>query len=577
MRLLLTCTIAIAVLRAGTPDPATRAHIDRSFGKLPLQFEANHGQQPAPVKFLSRGRDYTVFLTPDGATLSLRRVLGPAAKGPKLEAAADLRLRLEGGDPRVKLSGTDPLTGTVNYFIGNNPAKWRTDVATYQKVRYEQVYPGIDLVFYGNQRQLEYDFVLAPGADPDAIRLAVEGADRISVDASSGDLVLRAAGQEIRFRRPVVYQPEGDGAPRQEVAGRFHANKDHVTFEVAAYDRARPLIVDPVLAYSTFLGGSGEDYAISVTVDRQGNAYIAGYTCSANFPTTAGSYDTTQPAHGQGTYCDLQASQSGADVFVTKLNPSGTALVYSTYLGGGWEDIPRSIAVDSAGDAVIGGATVSADFPVTNGSVCAPVMVEVGNCGYQEESTCSGGQAGNSGSFGSFITKLNPSGSALLWSTFMGGTGNDNISSIALDAGDNVYIAANATSAPYYPGLCSGNPDVNFVWPTTTSAYEPGFPAGGFQATFHQVFTKLSADGSTLLYSTYFGGTGGTGGSGNEDYVTSIAIDSAGKAYIGGLGNVNNFPVTPGAFQTTCASCNGRGSQTDGFVTVFDPSQSGAA
>src|ERR1019366_3641198 len=239
--------------------------------------------------------------TPDGAVLSLRKVRnqtridkpGPPALEPKLEAAADLRLRLEGGNPAVKMTGAGPLPGAVNYFVGKDPAKWRSNVTTYSTVRYEQVYPGIDLVFYGNQRQLEYDFVLAPGSTSDAIRLSVEGAERTSVDPATGDLVLRAAGQEIRFHKPVVYQPEAESAPRQEVDGRFHVNhasKDQVTFEVASYDHARTLVVDPVLAYSTFLGGSSEDYATAVAVDKAGNAYITGYTCSSNFPTTPGSY-----------------------------------------------------------------------------------------------------------------------------------------------------------------------------------------------------------------------------------------------------------------------------------------------
>lgn len=563
-----------ASLRAdnGTPDRGARARIDRSYGKLPLQFEANQGQQPAQVKFLSRGKDYTVFLTPDGATLSLRK-FEPASQRPKLEAAADLRLQLEGANPAVTMSGTDPLPGAVNYFIGKDPARWRTNVTTYAKVRYEKVYPGIDLVFYGNQRQLEYDFVLAPGAAPEAIRLAVEGADRTSVDEASGDLVLAAAGQEIRFHKPVVYQPEADGAPRQEVDARFHVNNSHVTFEVAAYDRTRALVVDPVLAYSTFLGGSSEEYGAAIAVDKQGNAYATGFTCSTNFPTTAGSYRPSQPVHGAGTGCDGSLSTSGRDAFVTKLNASGAALVYSTYLGGSYWDQADSIAVDSTGDAVVGGLTVSFDFPVTNGSVCAPVYVNVGNCVFQIESTCEGGQAPNSQSFGSFVTKLNPTGSALVWSTFMGGTGNDNIAAIALDSRGDVYIAANTSSSPGQDIFCPGNPEVNVTWPTTSTGYEPIYPANGFQTPFHQAFSKLSSDGTALLYSTLFGAPSGS--TGNWDVVSSIAVDSAGKAYIGGYGNTTGLPVTPGAFQNTCSGCPS--SQYNGFVAAFDPSQSGAA
>jgi len=581
----LICAATItAAFAANTPDAATRARIDHSYGKLPLQFEANQGQQPAQVKFLSRGRDYTVFLTPDGATLSLRKLRpevnfdkpGLPATELRLEAASDLRLKLEGANPKVTLTGADPLPGRMNYFIGNNPAKWRTDVSTYGKVRYAHVYPGIDLVFYGNQRHLEYDFVLSPGAAPDAIRLAVEGADRTLVDDATGDLVLQTGSQEIRFHKPLVYQPETDSAPRQELSGQFRVTKNHVSFALARYDHARTVVVDPVLAYSTFLGGSDEDLAYAVAIDKQGNAYITGSTCSANFPTTTGSYDPVQPPHGSGTYCNDGVSQTGSDVYVTKLNPSGSALVYSTYLGGSYQDYGRGIAVDSAGDAYVAGGTVSADFPVTNSSFCAPVLVEVGNCGFEEESTCQGGGAPNSLSFGSFITKLNPAGSALLWSTFIGGTGNDNITAMTVDSSGDVYVAANATSSPYYPGLCPGNPEVNFYWPTTSNGWAtyPNPTGGGFQTTFHQAFSKVSSDGSTLLYSTLFYSP--EGNSGNWDEATSIAVDNSGKAYIGGFGNATGFPTSLNAFQPTCASC-ANNSQYDGFVIAFDPSQSGAA
>jgi uncharacterized repeat protein (TIGR01451 family) len=592
-----------ALLRAdgGTPDPAARARIDSSYGKLPLQFEANQGQQPAQVKFLSRGQDYTVFLTPDGAVISLRklrketRVAWPTppvtpAREANLEAAADLRLKLEGANPGVTLTGADPLPGAANYLLGKDPAKWRTNVATYAKVRYAQVYPGIDLVFYGNQRQLEYDFVLAPGAYPDAIRLAVEGADRTSVDDATGDLVMAAAGQEIRFHKPTVYQPEAEDAPRQAVDGRFHVNKNEVTFEVASYDHARPLVVDPVLAYSTFLGGSDWDYAISVAVDKQGNAYITGVTCSLNFPVTTGVYQGSKKGVGNCTF----GGNPGMDVFVTKLDPSGAALVYSTFLGGSYQDTPRSIAVDSAGDAYVAGATDSFDFPVTNDSLCAPELTNTGNCVFAEVSSCEGSAHYNSSNFSSFVTKLNPTGSALMWSTFIGGTGNDNIAAMALDSGGNVYVAANTTSTPGYDNGCPGNPEVNIPWPVTTSPLT-GFqivePAAEWQSTFHQALTKFSTDGA-IMYSTLFGPQYNAASPGYGDtYVLALAVDSAGKAYMAGETDASDYLInantglilTPGAYQTTCPAClnqatfPGNYPPTDGFVVVFDPSQSGAA
>ncbi len=575
--------LGISTLRAasGTPDPAARTRIDSSYGKLPLRFEANQGQQPAQVKFLSRGQDYTVFLSPDGAVLSLRKVghrvridkPGPSVSEPKLEASADLRLRLEGGNPEVKLTGADPLPGSVNYFIGNDPAKWRSNVSTYSEVRYEQVYPGIDLVFYGNQRQLEYDFVVAPGSSPDAIRLSVEGAERTSLDPASGDLVLQAAGKEIRFHKPVVYQPEAEDAPRQAVDGRFHVGKDQVTFEVGSYDHARPLVVDPVLAYSTFLGGSSEDYATAIAVDKSGNAYVSGYTCSSNFPTTPASYRPTQPVHGSGTGCNGVLNNSGSDAFVAKLNPAGTALIYSTYLGGSYYDYPASIAVDSAGDAYVAGITGSPDFPVTNGSVCAPVNTNTGNCVFVVESSCS--PVGNN--LSGFITKLNPAGSALLWSTFIGGTGQDYVSAMALDSSGDVYVAANTNSTAGQDIFCAGNPEVNYTWPTTTGAYQTVEPATGWQTNPHNAFTKISSDGSTVLYSTFFSPAANANVStGGTEYFTSIAVDSAGKAYIGGETNASTFPATVGAYQTVCAACLNQENQ-DGLIVAFDPSQSGSA
>jgi beta-propeller repeat-containing protein len=457
-----------------------------------------------------------------------------------LDATADLRLKLEGGNPAVKLTGTDPLPGAVNYIIGKDPAKWRTNVATYAKVRYEQVYPGIDLVFYGNRQQLEYDFVLAPGAAPDAIRLAVEGADRTSVDERTGDLVLAAAGQEIRFHRPVVYQPETGEAARQEVAGRFHVNQNQVTFDVSAYDHARPLVVDPVLAYSTFLGGSSFDYALAVTVDKQGDAYVGGITCSANFPATAGSYSPNPPAKDAGTQCAYGTNQSGESAFIAKLNPAGSAVVFSTYLGGSYTDKVLAIAVDSLENVYVGGQTGSIDFPVTAGAfqtVCAPAATYSGsNCAVQNiVSSCYGGAFEGSYNESGFVTKLNPTGSALIYSTFIGGTGVDAVVALALDSNDDAYVAGNSASANANETLCNPNPQTSFAWPTTTDGYEAyvtGMPSGDEA---HPAFSVFSADGSSLLYSTLYGPTASM----NEGttIVTSMAIDSAGKAYIGGYTN----------------------------------------
>src|SRR5712672_708568 len=291
---------------------ATDARLSESYGKLPLQFEANRGQTQKDVRFLSRGPGYSLYLTAGEAVLVLAK---PDAKAQEKSVA--LRMNLVGAARKPVVTGLDELPGKANYFIGKDRSKWRTDVPTYAKVRYENIYPGIDLVYYGNQRQLEYDFVLAPGADPKKIVLGFKGAKKLEIDAQ-GELVLHAAGGDIRQHKPVVYQ-EIDGVRRVIDGGYVRKGANRVGFQVAAYDTTRPLVIDPVvLSYSTYLGSSGVDNGEGIAVDSAGSAYITGFTTSSSFPTTAGAF---QPTH------------SGGGLFVTKLDPSGSALVYSTFIG----------------------------------------------------------------------------------------------------------------------------------------------------------------------------------------------------------------------------------------------------
>ncbi|HXP86428.1 MAG TPA: SBBP repeat-containing protein [Bryobacteraceae bacterium] len=364
---------------------AAQEHVVQSYAKLPLSFEANRGQTDAQAKFISRGNGYTLFLTGNEAVLALRRPSGKASGGPlqprearlpfrpsagvESQAPAVMRMKLVGANPGAKVRGTDELPGKSNYFIGNDPTKWRTNVPSYAKVRYEGVYSGIDLVYYGNQRQLEYDFVVAPGADPKAIVLAVSGSSDgqsagwmpLRIDAQ-GDLVVRSDDGEVRFHKPVVYQPGADGR-RVSVEGQYALDrKGGVSFEVARYDRSKPLVIDPVLAYSTYLGGSGNntgggDVGTGIAVDGAGNIYVAGYTRSTDFPTV----NALQGAPGgpPGLNPDW-------DAFVAKIKADGSALAYSTYLGGGDIDIANGIAVDSAGNAYVAGHTASTNFPTSN-------------------------------------------------------------------------------------------------------------------------------------------------------------------------------------------------------------------
>jgi hypothetical protein len=320
----LACFARLPAAQAETPEPAkvdqaTRARISEGYGKLPLSFEANEGQQDRRVKFLSRGSGYNLFLTGREAVLVLTKPEKPApasakkathttlSQKPKRQSTV-LRTHLIAANPATKVTGQEELPGKVNYFLGNDPAEWRTDVVTYAKVRYEQVYPGIDLVYYGNQRQLEYDFVVGPGADPACIRLRVAGARKMYVNGQ-GQLVVKAAGGAVRWNKPEIYQ-EVDGRHRS-VKGKYVLRRGHeINFEVAAYDSARPLVIDPTLVYSTYLGGSSFDYPLGIAVDTFGNAYVTGQTLSNNFPTTAGAFQTT--------------NDGSNDAFVTELNSTGT-------------------------------------------------------------------------------------------------------------------------------------------------------------------------------------------------------------------------------------------------------------
>ena len=297
-----------------------------AYGKLPLVFEANRGQSNEQVKFLSRASGHTVFLTATETVLSTDTPDSP------------VRMKLLGANPAPRVEGLKQLLGESNYFIGADPAKWRTHVPNYARVKYRNVYPGVDVVYYGNQRQIEHDFVVAPGVDPRQIRFQVSGADSVELD-SHGELVIHAAGGEMRQRKPVVYQ--GEGQARKEVAGGYTLTAgNRVGFALGPYDATRPLVIDPILVYSTYLGGSGTDQAFAPAVDQDGNVYVTGQTNSTNFPAT----NPSQPTPG-----------GGLDVFVTKLNASGSAVVYSTYLGGSGDDSGYGIAVDATGNAYVTG------------------------------------------------------------------------------------------------------------------------------------------------------------------------------------------------------------------------------
>jgi hypothetical protein len=506
---------------AAGPGAVARANVEAAYGKLPLRFEVNQGQTDEQVKFLARGSGYSLYLTAAEAVLRLRH-------NRNAKSVATLRMKMAGAKMKPRVAGVDELSGVSNYYIGNDPRKWLTGVPSYSKVKYEQIYPGIDMVYYGSdQAHLEYDFIVGASADPATIKMAFEGADKLEVDGDGG-LRLHVAGNQLQLRKPVLYQ-EKDGI-RQEIAGSYVlSSSSEVGFQVAAYDTTRPLIIDPVLVYSTFLGGARYDAGLSIAVNPHGNAFITGKTASLDFP--------TQPNPSQ------IGPGGGFDAFVTEMNVSGSQLVYSTYLGGSADENDQGgmanyggIAIDSAGNAYVTGLTTSADFPTPGGQ--PPV-----NNGFVADA---------------FVTKLNASGS-LVYSTCIGGRGFDAGHAIAVDSLGQAYITGQEES---------GTLPVNGFQPVHAAGCQSGFK-DGFVA-------KLNAAGSQLLYSTYFGGNSCNIGFG-------IAVDADQNAYVTGETlSSSNFAITPGAFDTTCGTdgaCNPINNVpiSDAFVTKIDTKITGPA
>ena len=351
------------------PTAAATGEAATTYGALPLSFERNQGQADEDVEFLARGSGYNLQLTASEVILAV---------GSPQQAL--IKMQLVGANPAPNVTGLDELPGRVNHLIGNDPSKWFTDVPTYALVGYESVYPGVDMVFKGTQGELEYDFLLAPGSHPEVISFAFQGVDDISID-EQGDLVLEVAEQSVRHRKPLIYQEIG--GERKTVAGEYVlAASGEVGFEVAAYDATRPLVIDPVIEYTTTLGGSGDEEGLGIDVDAADNVYVVGYTSSSDFETAT--------------------NLSGVfDAFVAKLNTAGD-LVYATYFGGGGLDAASEIAVDSAGSAYIVGITDSTNFPAPPGPTPA--------------------QETNAGGFDAFVAKLDVSG-GLVYATYLGGPG----------------------------------------------------------------------------------------------------------------------------------------------------------
>lgn len=567
-------------------------------GKLPVAFEPNQGQAQSDIQFIAHGNGYALTLRADRAEL--------LSRGGRIAAT------LVGAQP-APAQAESPLPGVVNYLVGNR-SSWRTGIPTYARIRYRDVYPGIDIVYYGTEGALEYDFVLAPGADPRRIALHYQGAAKLRLDPA-GDLLLATAAGEIRQHRPELYQ-ESNGV-RHKISGRFLLHGDTVRFDVGRYDHALPLVIDPTLTWASYFGGGTTDQIFAVGLDTSGNIYATGSTLSTRgdydcFLTKLNSTGTTASIttliggtlgddEGHGVTLDsagniyltgttdaddfpivgVSTSIAGAgfDAFIAKIDPTGKTYLYAGYIGGATDDIAFALALDANNNLWIAGATNSTNFPLSRTGV----------------------QRTSGGKIDGFLSEFDPTG-ALLYSSYFGGSGDDYIFGLGLDAAGNVYTAGSTTSTDFPAGSSAGVQAANaggidafvarmssagsLTWSTylggtgddeinslavdasgnvylTGDTTSTNFPtANAVQGTYgggaHDIIAaKLSPDGKTLAYSTYIGGTG-------DEVGNSIGIDFNGNAYIGGSTNSTNFPQSFG-FQTT-----NRGG-VEGTVTALSP------
>jgi hypothetical protein len=572
------CSVCLLSLVALTA-PAERAL--SPVGGLPLFFEPIKGEAEQQV-FVARGRNYQFLLAPVDARIVLRKTstatpFSPLERdqllSPRPLVTRNLRMAFLGANTQAAVHGVEQMSGKINYLIGNDPAQWRTDIATFARVQVDAIYPGIDLVYYGNEQRLEYDFTIAPRVNPQAIAIYFTGADKIQI-TDQGELVLTLGADEIRQPRPELYQISH--GVRKAVTGGYRLQDARtVQFAVGEYDKNLPLIIDPLLNYATYfggnagdlalavkvdkgstngfvyiagetlstqfafpipaiafqrtfgggtisgdafvakfgnyatnlvymtyLGGSGNDGALDLALDTNGNAYVTGFTDSSNFPTANALYP-----HIAGT-ADPTLHIYPSDAFVAELNPSGSGLIYSTYLGGSGADVAGGIAVDPAGSAYVTGYTFSTNFPTRNPLLSGNILA---------------------GSNDVFITKIGPGGTPLVYSTYLGGTNADEGEGIAVDAAGFAYVTG-FTASTNFPILNALQTNINHSTNPVSDFKKKSVPYDAFVA-------KLMPSGSRLVYSTYLGGT-------NIDAGFRIAADAAGNAYVAGQAGSGDFPDT---------------------------------
>lgn len=466
---------------------------------LILNFEKNIGQTDKDIDFIIRNNASTMFLSStklnfifdqENNSNNFAKKFNNQNNDAKLHS--QLTMELIDANSKAKIIALEESSTKTNYLINN-----KNNIKNFTKVKYESIYPGVDIVYYGNQKQLEYDFIVAPNADPNLINLAFSEATKLTIN-EQGDLIIDVNGQIIYQKRPDIYQYINGN--RKSIKGSYKLSANNqISFQIGDYDTSKTLVIDPVIGYSTFLGGTDNDFSNAITVDNEGNTYLVGNTASINFPVSN---------------FQQQNNKGKNDLFITKIAPDGNRVIYSTYIGGSDNDFGNAIAVDSMGNVYVAGYTFSSDFPVLNG--------------FQPKN---GNTIANTGG-DAFILKLNAQGNALVYSTYLGGMGDDLASSIAIDSQNNAYITGFTNSANF--------PVANAVQSRSN---------GGFDA----FVAKLNPMGSSLIYSTYIGGS-------DNDFGNAVAVDKDRNAYFVGVTDSRNFPaINP--LQSTNSG------DSDGFIT----------
>ncbi|MFN7929481.1 MAG: SBBP repeat-containing protein [Blastocatellia bacterium] len=509
--------------RQVAPQKAIKSgQVTSPLAPLTLHFEKNQGQYPTALQFAARGKGFQVGITANEMVLCFAAASSHAPTSTpedhRTRSLRTLRLQLQQAQAAPVLEGVNPLAARTNYFRGKNAAQWHTEIQNYEQVRARNVYPGINLVYYGTPAQLEYDFEVAPGADPQRIAIALHGAERLRL-SQEGDLVIKVGSAELRHKKPVAYQLIN--GTRHEVEARYQVSRHHtIRFQLGHYDATQPLVIDPVLIYSTLLGGSFQEGATLIRTDAAGNLYVLGDTQSADFPVA----NAAQPNKSEAPTPWCATSGGCGDVFISKFDPTGRQLLFSTYLGGTFVENGLGMAVDSQGNVYVTGTTYSGDFPTTPGCF----------------------QSDRKGSYfvgqDVFVTKLSASGSVLVYSTYLGGSDNDRAFNLAIDAQGNAYIAGRTDSRDF--------PTKNPL----RSYQEDNGGRDGFVA-------KLNAWGTELIYSTYLGGD-------DVDQCNDIKVDADGNAYVTGSTASDDFPTTFGAYQSEWAGSD------DVFVCKINPTGS---